>query len=124
MPVMEINKGRWTARVDGDFVVFLIGAELRDADQAGPVAQLLVSMVDMLTELEQDPTKGLLGYQVYGDVGGVIVQYWLLRSTRELRQKPRCPTRTGLAGLEQALRGRGRLRGYLARDLRGVGGPV
>jgi hypothetical protein len=76
MPVMEINKGRWTARVDGDFVVFLIGAELRDADQAGPVAQLLVSMVDMLTELEQDPTKGLLGYQVYGDVGGVIVQYW------------------------------------------------
>jgi hypothetical protein len=73
---MGINSGRWTAAIDGDFVVFLIGAELRDPAQAGPAGDLLAAMIDMLVELEEDPTKGLLGYQVFGAVGGVIVQYW------------------------------------------------
>jgi hypothetical protein len=73
---MDIKSGRWTAQVDGDFVVFLIGAELRDPSQAGPAGELLVAMIDMLAELEQDPSKGLLGYQVFGALGGVIVQYW------------------------------------------------
>lgn len=73
---MEINNGRWTAQIDGDFVVFLIGAELRDPEQAGHAGELLISMIDMLAELEQDPSKGLLGYQVFGAIGGVIVQYW------------------------------------------------
>jgi hypothetical protein len=73
---MEINTGRWTATIDGDFVVFLIGADLRDPNQSGPAAELLFAMIDMLVELEQDATKGLLGYQVFGDLSGVIVQYW------------------------------------------------
>jgi hypothetical protein len=73
---MEINKGRWTAQIDGDFVVFLIGADLRDPEQAGPAGELLMAMIDMLGELEGDPAKGLLGYQVFGAIGGVIVQYW------------------------------------------------
>jgi Domain of unknown function (DUF4188) len=71
-----INSGRWTAAIDGEFVVFLIGAELRDPEQAGPAGDLLAAMIDMLVELEEDPTKGLLGYQVFGALGGVIVQYW------------------------------------------------
>ncbi len=73
---MEINKGRWTVQIDGDFVVFLIGADLRDPENAGQAGELLMAMIDMLGELEQDPSKGLLGYQVFGAVGGVIVQYW------------------------------------------------
>ncbi len=73
---MGINSGRWTAALDGDFVVFLIGAELRDPEQAGPAVELLGAMIDMLAELEQDPAQGLLGYQVFGGLGGVIVQYW------------------------------------------------
>jgi hypothetical protein len=76
MAVMEINTGRWTADIDGDFVVFLIGAEVRDPEHADPVAGLLMAMADMLGELVQDPAKGLLGFQQFGDVGGVIVQYW------------------------------------------------
>jgi fumigallin biosynthesis monooxygenase-like protein len=76
MAIMEINPGRWTADIDGDFVVFLIGAEVRDAEHAGPAAGLLMAMVDMLEELMQDPAKGLLGFQRFGGVGGVIVQYW------------------------------------------------
>ena len=35
-----------------------------------------MAMIDMLGELEQDPSKGLLGYQGFGAIGGVIVQYW------------------------------------------------
>jgi Domain of unknown function (DUF4188) len=73
---MDIKPGRWTSRIDGDFVVFLLGAEVHEPEQAGQATELLMAMVDMLAELEQDPTKGLLGYQVFGGVGGVIVQYW------------------------------------------------
>jgi hypothetical protein len=73
---MDINSGRWTVQVDGDFVVFLIGARVDESAEAGPATELLMAMVDMLAELEKDPTKGLLGYQVFGAVGGVIVQYW------------------------------------------------
>jgi hypothetical protein len=73
---MEINQGRWTAQIDGDFVVFLIGADVRDPEQSGAAVELLMAMIDMLGELEQEPSKGLLGYQVFGAIGGVIVQYW------------------------------------------------
>lgn len=73
---MEINRGRWTVQIDGDFVVFLIGAEVRNPEQAGRAGELLFAMIDMLAELEKDPSKGLLGYQVFGAVGGVILQYW------------------------------------------------
>jgi hypothetical protein len=86
---MEFNPGRWTAEIDGDFVVFLIGAETRDPELGGPAAQLLIEMVNMLAELEQDPSKGLLGYQVFGAVGGVIVQYW--RSFEALEAYARNP---------------------------------
>ena len=74
--IMDINTGRWTADIDGDFVVFLLGAEVRDPEHSGRAAGLLLAMVDMLGELVQDPAKGLLGFQQFGDVGGVIVQYW------------------------------------------------
>jgi hypothetical protein len=73
---MEINAGRCTAQLDGDFVFFLIGAELRDPEQAATAGELLMAMGQMPAELEQDPTKGLLGYQMFGGIGGVIVQYW------------------------------------------------
>ena len=59
--IMDINTGRWTADIDGDFVVFLLGAEVRDPEHSGRAAALLLAMVDMLGELVQDPAKGLLG---------------------------------------------------------------
>jgi hypothetical protein len=73
---MEINTGRWTARIDGDFVVFLIGSEVRDPERAAAAAGFLMAMADMLGELVQDPAQGLLGFQRSGGAGGVIVQYW------------------------------------------------
>ena len=53
---MEINHGRWTADIDGDFVVFLIGARVQDPEHPGPAVGLLMAMVDMLGELVQDPS--------------------------------------------------------------------
>lgn len=69
--------GRWTADLEGDFVVFLIGAAVYDPAVAAEASGLLMAMTAMLDELEADPSKGLLGYTRHGDPGhGVIVQYW------------------------------------------------
>ena len=72
----EINKGRWTAEIEGDFVVFIIGARINSKWQA------LKGLVDlggrkgmnhMLKYLTEHPEKGLLGYQMMGFAN---VQYW------------------------------------------------
>src|SRR4051812_49754026 len=74
---MDPQQGRWTADLDGDFVVFLIGAMVHDPAVATEASELLMAMADMLGELEADPSKGLLGYTSHGEPGkGVIVQYW------------------------------------------------
>ena len=72
----KVNSGRWTAEIEGDFVVFLIGA------RPNSVWQLLRSFGDlggrrgmghMLQYLSEQPDKGLLGYQMGYPT---IVQYW------------------------------------------------
>ena len=74
---MDLQQGRWTAQLDGDFVIFLIGAMVHDPAVATEASQLLMAMGDMLDELEADPSKGLLGYTSHGEPGkGVIMQYW------------------------------------------------
>jgi hypothetical protein len=87
---MEIHRERRTVELEGDFVVFLIGAAIHDPEHAGPASDLLLQMIDMLAELEQDPDKGLLGYQAFGALGGVIVQYW--RSFEALEAYARNPS--------------------------------
>lgn len=75
-PNTEINEGRWTAEIEGDFVVFLIGARINNK------LQLIRSIKDlggrkgmkyMLDYLTEYPDKGLLGYEMSFPV---IVQYW------------------------------------------------
>lgn len=74
---MVPQQGRWTAELEGDFVVFLIGAMVHDPEVATEATGLLMAMTAMLDELEADPSKGLLGYTRHGEAGnGVIVQYW------------------------------------------------
>lgn len=74
---MSIQPGRWTAEIDGDFVVFLIGASVHDPSVAEESAQLISTMGTMLEELMQDPDTGLLGFTRHGEPGnGVLVQYW------------------------------------------------
>jgi hypothetical protein len=72
----KVNEGRWTAEVEGDFVVFLIGA------RPNSIVNLVRSFGDlggrrgmghMLKYLSEQPEKGLLGYQMGFPT---IVQYW------------------------------------------------
>jgi Domain of unknown function (DUF4188) len=90
--VAGILEGRWTATVDGDFVVFLIGAQVRKPWRALRAIPLLGQMRAMLADLEKTagPESGFLGYQAHG-VGpfGVIVQYW--RSFEDLERFARAP---------------------------------
>jgi hypothetical protein len=70
-----VRQGRWTAEIEGDFVVFLINAR--------PSWRLVTSLRDlggrsmqkMLDYLMERPEKGLLAYEQHGPFG-VIVQYW------------------------------------------------
>jgi hypothetical protein len=69
----KVNQGRWTAEIDGDFVVFLIGTRLNTPWQ---VLRWIFDVGDMprlLKYLMQHPDKGLLGYKNFGLTN---VQYW------------------------------------------------
>ena len=72
----DVKQGRWMAQIEGDFVVFIIGARPERF-------RLLRSLLDLggrrgmpylLKTLSEDPEKGLLGYDIYGL--GTVVQYW------------------------------------------------
>jgi Domain of unknown function (DUF4188) len=73
----EVKKGRWTAQIDGDFVVFLIGARPTKGRWRHAFGDLggRRGMMHMLKVLSQHPEKGLLGYEM-STFGGLIVQYW------------------------------------------------
>jgi hypothetical protein len=73
----EVRTGRWTAQIDGDFVVFLIGARLTKGRRLKAFGDLggRRGMMHMLKELSQEPESGLLGYEM-SSFGGLIVQYW------------------------------------------------
>jgi hypothetical protein len=68
--------GRWTAQIEGDFVVFLIGARINSKWQAfRAIADLggRRGMGHMLKYLTDHPEKGLLGYE---SAGFTVIQYW------------------------------------------------
>ena len=72
----EINRGRWTAEIEGDFVVFIIGARANKPWQVFRILRDLGGrrgMNHMLKYLTEHPEKGLLGYETMGLTN---VQYW------------------------------------------------
>ena len=72
----QINQGRWTAEIEGDFVVFLIGArfsKLQFWRSIGDLGGTKRGMKQMLDYLVAHPDKGMLGYE-FGLK--TIVQYW------------------------------------------------
>ena len=72
----DVRQGRWTAEIDGDFVVFMIGARINSKLQAFRAFTDLGGrrgMNHMLKYLVEHPEKGLLGYQT---AGATIIQYW------------------------------------------------
>ena len=74
----EINQGRWTAQIEGDFVVFLIGARiqarhpLRSLRDLGGLKRGMQGMLSYLAEHQEDCCLGFLQLGVCT----VNVQYW------------------------------------------------
>ena len=68
-----INR-RLTARIEGDFVVFIIGARINRWWKIFANFWFLMAMPRMIAELEKRPESGFLGAKPVGL--GVFVQYW------------------------------------------------
>lgn len=72
----DIRQGRWTAEIEGDFVVSLTGVRINSLRHALKAfmdtggRRVIREMLDYLT---QHPEKGLLGYET---CGFVVIQYW------------------------------------------------
>ena len=71
----KVHQGRWVGDIEGDFVVFLIGARVQPLHFVRTVRDLggRRGMKHMLDYLTEHPEKGLLGYQLGLPI---IVQYW------------------------------------------------
>jgi hypothetical protein len=67
---------RMTVDFEGDFVVFLIGMRINRLWKLHKWMPVARAMPRMLKELSQNPESGFLGFQMFGGVPPVIVQYW------------------------------------------------
>jgi hypothetical protein len=82
--------GRYSAKIEGDFVVFLIGMRINRPWKVHKWWPVLAAMRPMLRELEADPDSGLLHVQQALIGGGpAAVQYW--RSFEHLERWSRDP---------------------------------
>ena len=85
-----IARGRFTARVDGPFVVFLIGMRVNHLFAVRKWAPTARAMRTMLRTLYQHPEKGFLDAQPFLYWRGIgLIQYW--RSFEDLEQFARSP---------------------------------
>lgn len=70
---------RHTAQIEGDFVVFLIGAYLAKPWQFWKVIPVARAMNAMVKELEAQPELGFLGQEQWSGRVTVQLQYWRSR---------------------------------------------
>ena len=73
----SVRLGRYTAVLDGDFVVFLIGMRINKLWKVHKWIGPFLAMPRMLRELQRHPEKGLLGVRL--SVNGrtaTVIQYW------------------------------------------------
>ena len=72
----DIITDRMAARIEGDFVVFLIGMRINKPLKIHKWLPVMMGMGKMIKELEARPAEetGFLGHN--GIFGRVIVQYW------------------------------------------------
>jgi len=69
----DVHTQRMTAEIDGEFVVFLIGARINKPWKIHKWLPVALAMPRMIKELSANPASGFLGCQQFL---GVIVQYW------------------------------------------------
>ena len=86
----RVIPGRFTARIEEPFVVFLIGMRVNRFLAIRKWVPTAMAMVPMLRELQQNPQKALLGVeQFFYWPGTALVQYW--RSFEDLETFARKP---------------------------------
>jgi hypothetical protein len=79
----QIRQGRWTAELEGEFVVFLIGMRISRLWKVWRWLPVLLAMAKMLAELFGKPELGLLEARThFGLHNTMLVQYW--RSQEQL----------------------------------------
>jgi hypothetical protein len=71
---MTIVQRRVTAKIEGDFVVFLIGARINKPWKLKELIWFLPLMNKMVKELEARPESGFMGYEGMGLT--TLLQYW------------------------------------------------
>ena len=72
----ELFHGRYTAHVEGEFAVLLIGMRINKPWLVHRWWPVVSAMRAMLAELAEQPGKGLLGAQQCLIGGPAVVQYW------------------------------------------------
>lgn len=72
-----IHPGRFTAQIEGDFVVFVIGMRFNKLHRVDRWAPIAASMPRMVRELLSSPIKGLLHVESgLARRSTLMVQYW------------------------------------------------
>jgi hypothetical protein len=86
----KIYTGRYTARTDQPFVVFLIDMRINRLLAVRKWMPVMKAMLPMISSLIQNPEKGFLGGRtLIGWRGPTVVQYW--RSFEDLERFARSP---------------------------------
>ena len=92
----KVSPGRYTAEIDGEFCVFLIGMRFNRLWKVHKWLPVFLSMPAMLRELLSHPDKGLLGMRtMWAGRTVTLVQYW--RSFEQLERFARDPSDPHLA---------------------------
>ena len=88
--MVQVINGRYTARMDEPFVVFMIGMRVNRPLALRKWVPTARAMGPMLRELYSNPQKGFLGAETFVYWPGVaLVQYW--RSFEDLEKFARNP---------------------------------
>jgi hypothetical protein len=75
--VAPLFRGRYTAHLDGPFVVFLIGMRINQPWKVWRWLPTLLAMGPMLRELYMHPEKGFRGAEfLFSLRGPLVLQYW------------------------------------------------
>lgn len=71
-----INPSRMTARIEGDFAVFLIGMRINNPLLVHKWLPVAMAMPRMLNELYANPEMGLMSHEMWFSRTVILVQYW------------------------------------------------
>jgi hypothetical protein len=71
-----VYRGRYTADLEGDFVVFIIGMRFNKPWKVHKWLPVFLAMRPMLKRLDADAAKGLLGARFAWIGGPASIQYW------------------------------------------------